>query len=172
MKNKPIILLILILLICSLFMPLSINYTGQSKIFTSNKLSRYTSLSRLDGVYNTKLVYYSKSKVGFEFNNQLGIKEGIQNGVVVLGNYFRNIITGTIYDYSNGFNKVSYDMKIVWMFFGIFIEIIKNILFSSLELIAIALILLFQSPNCYNYILSYLLTILFIIGIAYVFKKK
>ncbi len=172
MKKKPVVLLVLILVICSLFMPLSINYTGKSKIFSSNKLSRYTSLCRLDNVSNTKLVYYNKSKIGFEFNNELGIYEGIKNGVVVFGNYFRNIITGTILDYSNGFNKVGEDMRMVWMFFGIFVEIAKNILFSSLELVVIVLILLSQATKAYGYLLSYLLTILFIIGIAYVFNKK
>ena len=63
-------------------------------------------------------------------------------------------------------------MKIVWIFFGLFVEIAKNILFSSLELVAIILILLSQATSSYNYILSYLLTILFIIGITYVFKKN
>lgn len=171
MKKKPIILLILILLICSLFIPLSVNYTGQSKIFSSNKLTRYTSLSRLDSVSNIKLRNY-KSNIGFELKNELGVSEGIKNGVVVFGNYFRNIATGTILDYKNGFNEVSGDMKMVWIFFGIFVEIAKNILFSSLELITIILILLLQATSSYNYILSYLLTILFIIGITYVFKRK
>ena len=60
----------------------------------------------------------------------------------------------------------------VWIFFGIFVEIAKNILFSSLELITIILILLLQATSSYNYILSYLLTILFIIGMTYVFKRK
>lgn len=87
MKKKPIILLILILLICSLFMPLSVNYTGQSKIFSSNKLTRYTSLSRLDSVSNIKLRNY-KSNIGFELKNELGVSEGIKNGVVVFWKLF------------------------------------------------------------------------------------
>ena len=171
MKKKPIIFLILILLICSLFMPLTVNYTGQSKIFNSSRLNRYTSLTRLENISNQYITSY-KQNVGFELKNDLGLVEGIKNGVVVFGNYFRNIITGTILDYKNGFNNVSGDMKIVWIFFGLFVEIAKNILFSSLELVAIILILLSQATSSYNYILSYLLTILFIIGIKYVFKKK
>ena len=164
MKKKPIIFLILILLICSLFMPLTVNYTGQSKIFNSSRLNRYTSLTRLENISNQYITSY-KQNVGFELKNDLGLVEGIKNGVVVFGNYFRNIITGTILDYKNGFNNVSGDMKIVWIFFGLFVEIAKNILFSSLELVS-------QATSSYNYILSYLLTILFIIGITYVFKKK
>ena len=153
-------------------MPLSINYTGQSKILSYNKLNRYISLSRLDGISTENFIYYNKSKVGFSLKNELNSYDGIKNGIVVIGNYFRNIITGTILDYKNGFNNVSGDMKIVWIFFGLFVEIAKNILFSSLELVAIILILLSQATSSYNYILSYLLTILFIIGITYVFKKK
>ena len=53
-------------------MPLSVNYTGQSKIFSSNKLTRYTSLSRLDSVSNIKLRNY-KSNIGFELKNELGV---------------------------------------------------------------------------------------------------
>ena len=138
MKKKPIIFLILILLICSLFMPLTVNYTGQSKIFNSSRLNRYTSLTRLENISNQYITSY-KQNVGFELKNDLGLVEGIKNGVVVFGNYFRNIITGTILDYKNGFNNVSGDMKIVWIFFGLFVEIAKNILFSSLDKISIIL---------------------------------
>ena len=59
--KKNLGVLVLILIICSLFMPLSINYTGQSKLFSSNKLSRYVSLSRLEQVSTSKLTYYVKS---------------------------------------------------------------------------------------------------------------
>ncbi len=62
-------------------------------------------------------------------------------------------------------------MKIVWIFFGLFVEIAKNILFSSLELVAIILILLSQATSSYNYILSYLLTILFIIELHTFLRK-
>ena len=170
-KKNPAVL-VLILIICSLFMPLSINYTGQSKIFNSNKLSRYVSLSRLEQVSTSNLTYYAKSKAGFKIKYELGLYEGVSNGVVVCGNYFRNIFVGTLLDYLDGFRLKSSEMKIVWLFFGIFLEGLKNILFSSLELIAIVLILLLQSTVSYTYILSYMFTLLFIVGIAYVFKKQ
>ena len=52
-------------------MPLSINYTGQSKILSYNKLNRYISLSRLDGISTENFIYYNKSKVGFSLKNEL-----------------------------------------------------------------------------------------------------
>lgn len=172
MKKNPVAFLVLALIICSLFMPLSINYAGQNKLLSYNKLSRYITLSKLDNIENQKLIYYNKSKVGFYFKSELGIEEGIKNGIVVMGNYFRNIIIGTIVDYLNGFKTIQSNIKIVWLFFGIFFEIAKNMLFSTLELIAIILILLLQAPNSYIYVLSYVLTILFIVGIAYFLKKN
>lgn len=51
-------------------MPLSINYTGQSKILSYNKLNRYISLSRLDGISTENFIYYNKSKVGFSLKNE------------------------------------------------------------------------------------------------------
>ena len=79
MKKKPIILLVLILIICSLFMPLSINYTGQSKILSYNKLNRYISLSRLDGISTKNFIYYNKSKAGFSLKNELNSYDGIKS---------------------------------------------------------------------------------------------
>ena len=70
-------------------MPLSINYTGQSKILSYNKLNRYISLSRLDGISTENFIYYNKSKVGFSLKNELNSYDGIKNGIVVIGNYFR-----------------------------------------------------------------------------------
>ena len=52
-------------------MPLSINYTGQSKILSYNKLNRYISLSRLDGISTENFIYYNKSKAGFSLKNEL-----------------------------------------------------------------------------------------------------
>ena len=172
MKKKPIIFLILILLICSLFMPLSINYTGQSKILSYNKLNRYISLSRLDGISTENFIYYNKSKVGFSLKNELNSYDGIKNGIVVIGNYFRNIVVGSTLDYLNWFDVISSNAKMIWLFFGIFLELAKNIIFSSIEFIVMIIILLLQATVSYTYILFYLLTILFISGILYVLKKK
>ena len=172
MKKKPIILLVLILIICSLFMPLSINYTGQSKILSYNKLNRYISLSRLDGISTENFIYYNKSKVGFSLKNELNSYDGIKNGIVVIGNYFRNIVVGSTLDYLNGFDVISSNAKMIWLFFGIFLELAKNIIFSSIEFIVMIIILLLQATVSYTYILFYLLTILFISGILYVYKKQ
>ena len=171
MKKKPIILLVLILIICSLFMPLTVNYTGQSKIFNSSRLNRYTSLTRLENISNQYITSY-KQNVGFELKNDLGLVEGIKNGVVVFGNYFRNIVVGSTLDYLNGFDVISSNARMIWLFFGIFLELAKNIIFSSIEFIVMIIILLLQATVSYTYILFYLLTILFISGIAYVLKKK
>lgn len=171
-NSRALLILILILVVCSLFMPLSINYTGQSKISSYAQLNRYVSLSRLDSISSQNFVYYNKSKAGFVFNGELNLKQGIQNGIVVIGNYFRNIITGTILDYLHGFKNISSELKMIWVFFGIFFELAKNILFSSLELVVVMVILLFQAINSYIYVLSYLLTILFIIGITSFLKKN
>lgn len=170
--QKKLGVLIVILIICSLFMPISVNYTGQSKLLNSNKLDRYVSLSRLEQVSTQNIIYRDKSKIGFEFKYELGLYEGVTNGVVIFGNYFRNIFVGTLLDYLNGFSSKSSEMKMVWLFFGIFLEIFKNILLSSLEFIAVAFILLLQSLGSYTYILSYIFTMLFIIGIAYVLQKQ
>ena len=148
-------------------MPLSINYTGQSKILSYNKLNRYISLSRLDGISTENFIYYNKSKVGFSLKNELNSYDGIKNGIVVIGNYFRNIVVGSTLDYLNGSNA-----KMIWLFFGIFLELAKNIIFSSIEFIVMIIILLLQATVSYTYILFYLLTILFISGILYVLKKK
>ena len=137
-------------------MPLSINYTGQSKILSYNKLNRYISLSRLDGISTENFIYYNKSKVGFS----------------LIGNYFRNIVVGSTLDYLNGFDVISSNAKMIWLFFGIFLELAKNIIFSSIEFIVMIIILLLQATVSYTYILFYLLTILFISGILYVLKKK
>ena len=77
-------------------MPLTVNYTGQSKIFNSSRLNRYTSLTRLENISNQYITSY-KQNVGFELKNDLGLVEGIKNGVVVFGNYFRNIIMCIFY---------------------------------------------------------------------------
>ena len=146
-------------------MPLSINYTGQSKILSYNKLNRYISLSRLDGISTENFIYYNKSKVGFSLKNELNSYDGIKNGIVVIGNYFRNIVVGR-------FDVISSNAKMIWLFFGIFLELAKNIIFSSIEFIVMIIILLLQATVSYTYILFYLLTILFISGILYVLKKK
>lgn len=172
MKKKPIILLVLILIICSLFMPLSINYTGQSKILSYNKLNRYISLSRLDEISTENFIYYNKSKAGFSLKNELNSYDGIKNGIVVIGNYFRNIVVGSTLDYLNRFDVISSNARMIWLFFGIFLELAKNIIFSSIEFIVMIIILLLQATVSYTYILFYLLTILFISGILYVLKKK
>ena len=88
-------------------MPLSINYTGQSKILSYNKLNRYISLSRLDGISTENFIYYNKSKAGFSLKNELNSYDGIKNGIVVIGNYFRNIVVGSTLDYLNGFDVIS-----------------------------------------------------------------
>lgn len=172
MKKNPIILLVLILIICSLFMPISINYTGQSKILSYDKINRYISLSRLDGISSDNFIYYNKSKVGFILKSELDSYDGIKNGIVVIGNYFRNIIVGTVLDYLNGFDVINSNARMIWLFFGIFFELAKNILFSSIETIVIMIILLLQATISYTYVLFYLLTVLFILGIIYVLKKK
>ena len=172
MLKKKLGILIAILVICSLFIPLSVNYTAQSRLFTSNKFYRYVSLSRLEEVSTQKIIFYDKSKIGFAFKNELGLYEGVTNGIVIFGNYFRNIFVGTLLDYLDGFSSKSSEMKMVWLFFGIFLEIFKNVLFSSLEFIAVLFILLLQSIGSYTYILSYIFTVLFIVGIAYVLKKQ
>lgn len=166
MNKKNIILLILVLIICSLFMPISINYVGQSKISNSSVLSRYIYLSKLD------IISSNESNRGFKMDSYLGVDDGIKNGIVLSGNYFRNICTGAIISYKNGFVGKSSDMKMVWLFFGIFYEFFKNILISSVELISMMFILLLQATSSYAYILSYILTILFIIGIGYVLNKQ
>ena len=94
-------------------MPLSINYTGQSKILSYNKLNRYISLSRLDGISTENFIYYNKSKVGFSLKNELNSYDGIKNGIVVIGNYFRNIVVGSTLDYLNGFDVISSNAKMI-----------------------------------------------------------
>ena len=165
MNKKPVIL-ILVLIICSLFMPISINYVGQSKISNSSTLDRYVYLSKLD------IVSSNSSNTGFTLTNYLGMEDGIKNGVVLSGNYFRNIITGTMISYKNGFTGKSSEMKMVWLFFGIFYVVLKNILLSSMDLILMIVILLSLGASSYVYILSYIITILFIVGIGYVLKKQ
>ena len=113
-------------------MPLSINYTGQSKILSYNKLNRYISLSRLDGISTKNFIYYNKSKAGFSLKNELNSYDGIKNGIVVIGNYFRNIVVGSTLDYLNGFDVISSNARMIWLFFGIFLELAKNIIFSSI----------------------------------------
>ena len=147
-------------------MPISINYVGQSKISNSSTLGRYVYLSKLD------IVSSNSSNTGFELTNYLGMEDGIKNGVVLSGNYFRNIITGTMISYKNGFTGKSSEMKMVWLFFGIFYVVLKNILLSSMDLILMIFILLSQGASSYVYILSYIMTILFIVGIGYVLKKQ
>ena len=49
-------------------MPLTVNYTGQSKIFNSSRLNRYTSLTRLENISNQYITSY-KQNVGFELKN-------------------------------------------------------------------------------------------------------
>ena len=93
-------------------------------------------------------------------------------GIVVIGNYFRNIVVGSTLDYLNGFDVISSNTRMIWLFFGIFLELAKNIIFSSIEFIVMIIILLLQATVSYTYILFYLLTILFISGILYVLKKK
>ena len=93
-------------------MPLSINYTGQSKILSYNKLNRYISLSRLDGISTENFIYYNKSKAGFSLKNELNSYDGIKNGIVVIGNYFRNIVVGSTLDYLNGFDVICSNAKI------------------------------------------------------------
>ena len=144
-------------------MPLSINYTGQSKILSYNNLNRYITLSRLDGISTENFIYYNKSKVGFSLKNELNSYDGIKNGIVVIGNYFRNIVVGSTLDYLNGFDVISSNARMIWLFFGIFLELAKNIIFSSIEFIVMIIILLLQATVSYTYILFYLLTILFII---------
>lgn len=170
--QKKLGVLVIILIICSLFMPISVNYAGQSKLMNSDKLDRYVSLSRLEQVSTQNFIHRDKSKIGFEFKYELGLYEGVTNGVVIFGNYFRNIFVGTLLDYLNGFSSKDSQMKMVWLFFGIFLELFKNILFSSLEFIAVVFILLLQSIGSYTYILSYIFTVLFIVGIAYVLKNQ
>lgn len=153
-------------------MPISINYTGQSKILSYDKINRYISLSRLDGISSDNFIYYNKSKVGFILKSELDSYDGIKNGIVVIGNYFRNIIVGTVLDYLNGFDVINSNARMIWLFFGIFFELAKNILFSSIETIVIMIILLLQATISYTYVLFYLLTVLFILGIIYVLKKK
>ena len=165
MNKKPVIL-ILVLIICSLFMPISINYVGQSKISNSSTLDRYVYLSKLD------IVSSNSSNTGFTLTNYLGMEDGIKNGVVLSGNYFRNIITGTMISYKNGFTGKSSEMKMVWLFFGIFYVVLKNILLSSMDLNLMIVILFSQGASWYVYILSYIITILFIVGIGYVLKKQ
>ncbi|MFQ7119114.1 MAG: hypothetical protein ACLRPW_03175 [Intestinibacter sp.] len=111
-------------------------------------------------------------KVGFSFKNELNSYDGIKNGIVVIGNYFRNIVVGSTLDYLNGFDVISSNTRMIWLFFGIFLELAKNIIFSSIEFIVMIIILLLQATVSYTYILFYLLTILFISGILYVLKKK
>lgn len=171
MKKNPAVLLILFLIICSLFIPLSVNYTGQSKVLNSNMLDRYVSLSRMELVSTENIIYYGNSKIGFEYKNKLGLFEGITNGMVVFGNFFKNTIVGTLSDYLKKFNTMSLEVKVVWLFFGIFLEAIKNILLSVFDLIVILFILLLQATGSYVYILSYLITIVLITGMLYVFKK-
>ena len=104
--------------------------------------------------------------------NELNSYDGIKNGIVVIGNYFRNIVVGSTLDYLNGFDVISSNARMIWLFFGIFLELAKNIIFSSIEFIVMIIILLLQATVSYTYILFYLLTILFISGILYVLKKK
>lgn len=152
-------------------MPLNINYKTQEKLFNSNSYNRYISLSNLDQIKNSELISTIKQNIGFEVKENLDMYDGFKNGVVVIGNYFRNILSSTVFDYLEGFKNNDSETKIVWLFFGIFIEFIKNILLSTIDFIFVFIMLLTQSPTSYSYILCYIMMILFIVGIVKVIKK-
>lgn len=170
MKKKSSLVIVALLVICSLLTPIRINYKTQQRMYNLNYLNRYISLSRWDQVDNSKIVSSIKPKIGFRLKNELNIYDGIVNSIVVSGNYFRNTITSTILDYLDGFNNKTSQMKVVWLFFGLFLELLKNMILSGIDFLLMIFILLIQSINSYSYMLSYILTILFVIGMLKVTK--
>lgn len=92
-------------------------------------------------------------------NNDLSFWDGIKNGSIVIASYARDVIVGFLCDYISGFYDKGIVMKIIWAFFGLFIEIIKNAFLCIFGTIVLVFKLLFQAGSI-SYYLGYIISLL------------
>lgn len=97
-------------------------------------------------------------------NNDLSFFDGIKNGSIVIASYARDVIVSFICDYISGFYNKGIIMKLIWLVFGFFIEIIKNAFLCMFGTVVLVFKLLFQKGSV-SYYLGYIITLLMSMGI-------
>lgn len=162
MKNVSVIIVILVA-ISSFFIKFETT-TNRKANLEEKGLTDLIELKMIENDFDAISYLVGNMPDKYNENNDLSFFDGIKNGVIVIASYARDVIVGFICDYISGFYDKGIIMKIIWLIFGIPIEIIKNMFLCFFGTIILVFKLFFQKGTILYYI-GYIISLFVSLGL-------
>lgn len=165
--KKLFTLIIIILIICSIFLQIETT-TDKKSTLESYGIGDYISISNINNDIDAiPYIVENLDKIGqekYHENNSLNFMDGVKNGFLIIGSYFRDVVVGSICGYLSGFYNNGIIVKVIWAILGLIIIPIKLVIISLFSTVKLAFSLLTQRAAI-SYYIGYVLSLIILVSI-------